>query len=145
MSRVTLWLGLTSSRELTRVLPRAGSLTVLVSAHPLEMCRTAPVLECKRSSYFSVRCPVPWEGLEHPVPVSTPTVSRVHSSQVHPWASLAPNQGCLLFIPTPCPPTEALSIPCCSLQLLGDITAPGGHQVPFSISTPQTLLLWQRK
>lgn len=80
---------------------------MLVSAHPLEMCRNAPVLECKRSSYFLIHFPVPWEGLDQSVPVSTPTASREHSTQVHPWASLATNQGCLLFLSPP-PPAPLL-------------------------------------
>lgn len=109
----------------------AGSRTVLVSANPLETCRDAPVLECERSGYFFICFPVPREGLAHPVPVSTPhrtppppaRLPREHSSQVHPWASLATDQGCLLFIRTP---RWGIVRPCCSRQLLGDVTSPGG-------------------
>lgn len=54
VSCVVLWLGLTSPCEFSQALRGlAGSLTVLVPAHPFEVCRNAPVLERKRAGYFS--------------------------------------------------------------------------------------------
>lgn len=64
-----------------------------------------------------------------PPPPTTARFPREHSSQVHPWTSLATNQDCSF----PHPAGGAFYIRRCSLRLFGDVTTPGAHQVPSSI------------